>query len=425
MYSVLYFYPRSPRGERLLTFLAAVSSIIFLSTLPARGATAKQFGFEEVAKFLSTLPARGATIPTLVANIPEILFLSTLPARGATTSTFSPTPATSNFYPRSPRGERLIVNGSNVQDVDISIHAPREGSDVAPSRTIWAFLRISIHAPREGSDRQQRRPRYLQSAISIHAPREGSDARWAHEHAVFLISIHAPREGSDQSLLLLDLGQVVISIHAPREGSDRFAVAAWYMFPRFLSTLPARGATRAWTPGTTQTTIFLSTLPARGATRDPDLAFVHFAISIHAPREGSDGLGTLGKPHGPISIHAPREGSDVLEFHQSVCIRNFYPRSPRGERRNQFFNRVPVLQFLSTLPARGATSWRRTAAARTPRGFLSTLPARGATPLTDEAVDFVIFLSTLPARGATVQKITRQVQRKISIHAPREGSDLL
>ena len=36
----------------------------------------------------------------------------------------------------------------------------------------------------------------------------------------------------------------------------------------------------------------------------------------------------------------------------------------------------------------------------------------------------MIFLSTLPARGATVQKITRQVQRKISIHAPREGSDL-
>ena len=197
------------------------------------------------------------------------------------------------------------------------------------------------------------------------------------------------------------------------------------MFPRFLSTLPARGATRDSRAADVFGSLFLSTLPARGATADFPCSRLKHHISIHAPREGSDGLGTLGKPHGPISIHAPREGSDVLEFHQSVCIRNFYPRSPRGERRNQFFNRVPVLQFLSTLPARGATSWRRTAAARTPRGFLSTLPARGATPLTDEAVDFVIFLSTLPARGATVQKITRQVQRKISIHAPREGSDLL
>ena len=33
-----------------------------------------------------------------------------------------------------------------------------------------------------------------------------------------------------------------------------------------------------------------------------------------------------------ISIHAPREGSDNLQFYGQTAFRNFYPRSPRGER---------------------------------------------------------------------------------------------
>ena len=35
-----------------------------------------------------------------------------------------------------------------------------------------------------------------------------------------------------------------------------------------------------------------------------------------------------------------------------------------------------------------------------------------------------VFLSTLPARGATVQTDKAFMQQTISIHAPREGSDL-
>ena len=38
--------------------------------------------------------------------------------------------------------------------------------------------------------------------ISIHAPREGSDCEWAdYPTKVLEISIHAPREGSDTALL--------------------------------------------------------------------------------------------------------------------------------------------------------------------------------------------------------------------------------
>ena len=123
----------------------------------------------------------------------------------------------------------------------ISIHAPREGSDVPqrpgsslsgqflstlPARgatggdfRLSVSSRISIHAPREGSDVDRNEYQNTRT-ISIHAPREGSDTLDAWHYADhYNISIHAPREGSD----LFGNGTwdtYRISIHAPREGSD-------------------------------------------------------------------------------------------------------------------------------------------------------------------------------------------------------------
>mgnify|MGYP001859717290 CR=1 FL=1 len=191
---------------------------------------------------------------------------------------------------------------------------------------------------------------------------------------------------------------------------------------------------------------FLSTLPARGAT-----------FGVRRLRD---------RRH--ISIHAPREGSDSGHFHTSPKRqRDFYPRSPRGERPmydyrfsylKPFLSTLPARgatvmrwvistgrQFLSTLPARGATlrsrgKWHEYIYfyPRSPRGerrkivqsflfvlrFLSTLPARGATPTTWASPQARCgFLSTLPARGATHRAAEYAVRYPISIHAPREGSD--
>ena len=57
-----------------------------------------------------------------------------------------------------------------------------------------------------------------------------------------MISIHAPREGSDV-FLSQALVDILISIHAPREGSDAWWTASARKKQKFLSTLPARGAT--------------------------------------------------------------------------------------------------------------------------------------------------------------------------------------
>ena len=143
---------------------------------------------------------------------------------------------------------------------------------------------------------------------------------------------------------------------------------------------PREGSDWALSAGFCTGSIFLSTLPARGATSTYLEAPPEWlGISIHAPREGSD-RSRLPRPdqHICISIHAPREGSDSRTTCPAVERQNFYPRSPRGERQGG--------------PALG--------------GLESP------------------FLSTLPARGATQGAVAHLAVGSISIHAPREGSDL-
>ena len=53
------------------------------------------------------------------------------------------------------------------------------------------------------------------------------------------------------------------------------------------------------------------------------------AISIHAPREGSDSILICnGLSPVTISIHAPREGSDKIYAILVSCKKHFNPRSP-------------------------------------------------------------------------------------------------
>ena len=79
------------------------------------------------------------------------LFQSTLPMKGAT-----------------------LVIKNTTYDLDISIHAPNEGSDLCMSESFQDVKRISIHAPNEGSDINKLADEKTE-IISIHAPNEGSD----------------------------------------------------------------------------------------------------------------------------------------------------------------------------------------------------------------------------------------------------------
>ena len=102
----------------------------FQSTLPARGATRAASRRQSRQQFQSTLPARGAT-NRIVKNVivTHEQFQSTLPARGATRPGRGDAERKTNFNPRSPHGERPPVNSQPQIFMDISIHAPRTGSD--------------------------------------------------------------------------------------------------------------------------------------------------------------------------------------------------------------------------------------------------------------------------------------------------------
>ena len=214
----------------------------------------------------------------------------------------------------------------------ISIHAPREGSDLAGVSSLCLARMISIHAPREGSDRSSPVQTTTLHRFLSTLPARGATTWNMIQYRQEVISIHAPREGSDMSRNLVTKS-FTISIHAPREGSDKAGAFGIPYFAQFLSTLPARGAT---------------SLPFPTSCRLKE-------ISIHAPREGSDDVlwAEIAKwmdfyprsPRGerrflctnllilrPISIHAPREGSDGATVSRSSMLDYFYPRSPRGER---------------------------------------------------------------------------------------------
>src|SRR5699024_6459759 len=100
------FYPRSPRGERLIFHLLFCGGFLFLSTLPARGATPGwRRGTAPLWKFLSTLPARGATRGGGLGRRIQQDFYPRSP-RGERHRRAGGLGSLSYFYPRSPRGER-------------------------------------------------------------------------------------------------------------------------------------------------------------------------------------------------------------------------------------------------------------------------------------------------------------------------------
>ena len=158
---------------------------------------------------------------------------------------------------------------------------------------------------------------------------------------------------------------------------ERLSFAALRINSRvFQSTLPVWGATCGpFLPARPK--LFQSTLPVWGATPERKDLKENRAISIHAPRVGSDDLDNLkteverlfqstlpvwgatrllpvmplpskfqstlpvwGATHGPIfqsifgsiSIHAPRVGSDISALRMLLSKEHFNPRSPCGER---------------------------------------------------------------------------------------------
>ena len=257
-----HFYPRSPRGERPSNFSRWAFMRLFLSTLPARGATQTEALETIIAEFLSTLPARGAT--SVLAKTPYSLRY---------------------FYPRSPRGERRHGDAGDAGLARFLSTLPARGA-TNTRRQFQARQRISIHAPREGSDAAGRYRPDGHPHFYPRSPRGERRYKTSRHRSARHFYPRSPRGERHDAFVHVDARS------------------------KFLSTLPARGATRETWPGLSRhrdfyprsprgerpflnwrslvTFQFLSTLPARGATSRTRLSAARCCISIHAPREGSD-----------------------------------------------------------------------------------------------------------------------------------------
>ena len=355
--------------------MQTLKETVFQSTLPARGATrvgvhsglycpdfnprsphgerrAHAMLCDVLGKFQSTLPARGATRPQITVRASPI-FQSTLPARGATTTETTSRAYMRDFNPRSPHGERPGGQARRRNQHPISIHAPRTGSDDRPRRNRRG-LRISIHAPRTGSDRIFGD---LQAFAMDFNPR----------------SPHGER----RSLVMAVISRCLFQSTLPARGATVRRVMSVPASTNFNPRSP-HGERRHTDAAKAQEAIFQSTLPARGAT-SPD------ADGFHARA---------------ISIHAPRTGSDERYFTIQYASLDFNPRSPHGERRALFVQKGGAGHFNP----------------RSPHG--ERLGGPPAQPHQDGQ-----FQSTLPARGATALRQQPCDRLCISIHAPRTGSD--
>ena len=147
---------------------------VFQSTLPARGATARWRTSCGARRFQSTLPARGATADD-DGHLLDGRISIHAPRTGSDAFPCPASRAYSNFNPRSPHGERLTLLDCLKQPKNFNPRSPHgerriQDSDYADSE------QISIHAPRTGSD-QPFRKQPMHQHISIHAPRTGSDFR--------------------------------------------------------------------------------------------------------------------------------------------------------------------------------------------------------------------------------------------------------
>ena len=171
------------------------------------------------------------------------LFLSTLPAWGATSGFFN-----------------------SLKFTDISIHAPRVGSDQMQFPCQLLLTYFYPRSPR-GERPDTARLNYEIVKISIHAPRVGSDASIAAAgcHLCGFLST-LPAWGATTFRPDAHMSFRYFYPRSPR-GERLFCSSIIFFCSSFLSTLPAWGATMLSLFVSSCFSIFLSTLPAWGATR--------------------------------------------------------------------------------------------------------------------------------------------------------------
>ena len=168
----------------------------------------------------------------------------------------------------------------------------------------------------------------------------------------------------------------------------------------FQSTLPEKGATLAMQIALQVSENFNPRSPRRERRPQKVPVVMLFVFQSTLPEKGATISARDIDTTGLISIHAPREGSDYSEVNKMWILNHFNPRSPRRERHAGEISQEQYEKFQSTLPEKGATH-------------------------TGLFFGRQCYISIhAPREGSDLDWLLAPNLDLISIHAPREGSDL-
>ena len=214
----------------------------FQSTLPAWGATGDTSPIEIKIKISIHAPRMGSDFFNTTSLSSSRIFQSTLPAWGATLALWVSSCTTDDFNPRSPHGERRLYSSDrSLSECDFNPRSPHGERRRARGSPHYQ-PEISIHAPRMGSDKHWYPSIGFCNKFQSTLPAWGATLPFLAGHIVVYISIHAPRMGSDRPQCANGGSDSNFNPRSPHgeRPSASFAVFAPMIFQ---STLPAWGAT--------------------------------------------------------------------------------------------------------------------------------------------------------------------------------------
>ena len=328
-----YFYPRPPRGGRLISPLSRSFSYRFLSTSSARRATREIFSRTTQRPDFYPRPPRGGRLHPCTPPHQSGLFLSTPSARRATLSV----------------GQRLA-------QTRISIHALREeGDSLHHVQSVPIRLFLSTPSARRAT-RSAASPAAERYYFYPRPPRGGRPgiSCWISRTGRFLSTPSARRATGLDGLACGD-GNADFYPRPPRGGRQTHGNKAPPEY-RFLSTPSARRATSCGAYHQSVRHYFYPRPPRGGRPDGAGHGRRTCCISIHALREEGDCAGYVVIGDTLVFLSTPSARRATLWLSMSMMITAyFYPRPPRGGRPRIACAWPTSFIFLSTPSARRAT----------------------------------------------------------------------
>ena len=283
-------------------------------------------------------------------------------------------------------------------DISISIHALREEGDVPPRASFSSSFYFYPRPPRGGRLNPPTQEEKAHQFLSTPSARRAT-TRTTYADRAQMISIHALREEGD-NIGSLSPGPTQNFYPRPPRGGRPHSSTVRLSGGAFLSTPSARRATDVLLRAAAHSSISIHALREEGDTPTSTSSLGKTNFYPRPPRGGRRQLHRGRKGRQRISIHALREEGDSSSTSDRAAARNFYPRPPRGGRHDVLVEFRDGSKFLSTPSARRAT-WPRPTAKTEPLNFYPRPPRGGRHYGIEVKRPFVGFLSTPSARRAT------------------------